>query len=109
MTAFSFFFPIYGLVIIDPLFKNVKEARQGWLSFLFVCFFFFFFFGEKTRVACLSLKPNTNVNLSVLQRIGKSIVIILRCGPLLMPLFLPIELLFGCCQLAIAVRFASTF
>ena len=40
MTAFSFFFPIYGLVIIDPLFKNVKEARQGWLSFLFVCFFF---------------------------------------------------------------------
>ena len=108
MTAFSFFFPIYGLVIIDPLFKNVKEARQGWLSFLFVCFFFFFFFGEKTRVACLSLKPNTNVNLSVLQRIGKSIVIILRCGPL-MPLYLPIELLFGCCQLAIAIGFAWNF
>ena len=69
--SFFFLFPFFGLVIIDILFKNVKEARQGWLSFLFVCFFFFFFFGEKTRVACLSLKPNTNVSLPVLQRIGK--------------------------------------
>ena len=63
---------------------------------------------SSTRVACLSLKPNTNVNLSVLQRIGKSIVIILRCGPL-MPLYLPVELLFGCCQLAIAIGFVSAF
>ena len=63
MTAFSFFFPIFGLVIINLLFKNVKEARQGWL----------FYFWEKRRVAWLSSKPNTNVSLPVLQRIGKSI------------------------------------
>ena len=96
--SFFFLFPFFGLVIIDLLFKNVKEARQGWL----------FYFWEKRRVAWLSSKPNTNVSLPVLQRIGKSIVIILRCGPL-MPLYLPIELLFGCCQLAIAIGFAWNF
>ena len=59
--SFFFLFPFFGLVIIDLLFKNVKEARQGWL----------FYFWEKRRVAWLSSKPNTNVSLPVLQRIGK--------------------------------------
>ena len=62
MTAFSFLFPIFGLIIIDLLFKNVKEARHGWL----------FYFWEKTRVAWLSSETNTNVSLPILQRIGKS-------------------------------------
>ena len=125
---FFFLFPIFGLVIIDLLFKNVKEARQGLL----------FYFWEKTRVAWLSSKPNTNVSLNTyfqflnniihisthffthtyFQKIQTTlleqyyqmgpIVIILRCGPL-MPLYLPIELLFGCCQLAIAIGFVSAF
>ena len=128
MTAFFFLIPYFWFGNYWSLVQKCQRSSTRLL----------FYFWEKTRVAWLSSKANTNVSLNTcfqflnnIIRISTHfftytyfkkiqttlleqyyqmdpIVIILRCGPL-MPLYLPIELLFGCCQLAIAIGFVSAF